>query len=189
MKTLTTAATIAALALCSAAFGQGPGRPDADQAAKGEPVKQPGKALTPAELGDMLRAMGYEAKPVSDKDGKLVGQSVSYESEGWTIYCSFQILGNRLWLHTTLAPVVDETTPAAVLLAMHEVSDSIFPACLFYAKDSKKFSVLLPVPNEGVTAAALRGHIETYTRAVKAALNAYSKAVAAAKEKAEGQKK
>ena len=194
MKTFMTAALVAALAISAAAFGQEPGAPGKlePNPTKSEPVKQAGKKVTLEDLGEMLTAMGYEPKPFNNKDGKLMGYDLTFQYDGWTIYGSFEVQSDgRIWLYGGLAPVVDESTPPAVLVAMLEASDKAFPSHLLYSSKTKKFTVFLPITNGNVTPASLRGSIETYSKSVKTTLNVYStakeKAEAIAKEKAAGQ--
>ena len=71
------------------------------------------------------------------------------------------------------------------------VTERVHPAYLVDSAETKHFSVLLPFANGNVTPAGLRGHIDTYVGAVKAALTTWAaakgKADAIAKEKAECQ--
>ena len=192
MKTLMTAAMLAALTLTAAAFGREPGKGDTNPTTKAEPTKMAGKKVTIEELGEMLAAMGYEPKPCNDKNGKLVSYDVTFASDGYTIHGSFEITSDgRLWVHGTLAPVADESTPPAVLLAMLGVNDRVHPAYLVYSAKTKNFHVMLPFANGNVTPAVLRTNIDAYGNAVKAVLNTWTaakgKADAVAKEKAEAQ--
>jgi len=192
MKTLMTAAMIAALTLSAVAFGQQPGKPEADPM-KPEPAKPVGKKVTIEDLNQMLQAMGYETKPYNDKEGKLLGYDVTFHSDGWTIYGDLQVQADgQIWLRGWLTPLVDEKTPPAMLVAMLEASDKVIPAHLLYSAKTKKFVVYLPIANGNVTPVSLRSSIEVFVGAVKAALNSWSnakaKVEAIAKEKeAEGQ--
>lgn len=186
MKTLMIAAFLTALAIAGTAPSAEPVKTPVPTP-KSEPVKQAGKQISVEELGTMLEAMGYELKPFNNKDGKLIGYSTQFESEGWTIYGTFEISedGKKIWLFGKIAPVVDESTAASVLLAMIGSSDELSPAYLTYLPKSKKFEIVLPLTNGNMNPAAIRGAISTYGKAVKHALKTWDKAVATAKEKAE----
>ena len=192
MKTLMTAAMLAALTLTAAAFGQNPGKPDPTPAAKVEPTKTAGKKVTIEELGEMLYAMGYETTAFNDKNGKLVGYDVTFPSDGYALYGTFLITSDgRLWVFGSFALVADESTPPAVLLAMLGVNDQVQPAYLHYSAKTKKFMVMLPFANGNITPAVLRANTGVYLKAVKTALDTWTtakgKADAIAKEKAEAQ--
>jgi hypothetical protein len=194
MKTLITTALLAALTLGTAAGADGPGAPQAAPPVNQEQGKPAGKKIDAQELGAMLHAMGIETKPVTNKDGKLVGHYVTYQSEGWTIVAQIDIVGDRIWFRCVFTHgLLDEKSPASVALALLGVNDQLFPASVMYVPKQKTFMVFLEVQNGNVTPAVLRAGLDKFTASVKAAGNAYTTAKAKheaiAKEKAEEKEK
>jgi|SRR5579883_356818 len=178
MKTLMTAALFAALALTSFARGDEP-------ASEPTPVKKTAevKKLTIDQLRAMLEQMGYEAKPVKLKDGKVIGYDITMDHSGLTVYCRLEMSdsGQLIWLYGTLARTADTSTPAEVLLAMLAVNLDISPASINYNPKSKKFEVLLTLTNESVTPVKLRAALNAFANGIKQALDTFDKATAKAK--------
>jgi hypothetical protein len=114
--------TLAAATLTLGLAGTTPAR-DPDKGSPGEVAKAAGKKLTVGELGQLLEAMGYEPKPVKNKDGKLVGYDIVIKSGTWTIYCCAEISPstNYVWFSWTLVSLKDHpAVPPEALLAMLE---------------------------------------------------------------------
>ena len=189
MKTLMTAAILAALTLSATAFGQEPGKPDTNPTTKTGAPKSAGKTVTVEELGEMLYAMGYETKPVTNKEGKTTGYKITVRSATWSIQTTVEISpsGNSIWISCTPKTGVDESAPPAAVLAVLEQNHQIFPAYVTYFPKTKSLWLAYRLLNTDVTAAALRVAIDDYAEAVKATLTAWDKAVAVAKEKVEAQ--
>lgn len=191
MKTLVTAALVAALALGTSAGAREPGKPQAAPPAQQGKGKPADKKVTAEELCDMLQAMGIETRPFTNKEGKVVGCTVKYQSEGWTIVGDIEVrAGNRIWIRGWFADgLLDEKTPAPLVLALLGTNDRIFPAVVMHSPKSKTFFVFMEVQNGNVTPTLLRTTLDQYTAAIKATLTAYdtakAKYEAIEKEKAE----
>ena len=177
MKTLTTAALLAALALTGLARGDEPIKPPATA-----PAKPAIKAVTLAELGQMLEDMGYAPKPAKDKDGAVYGYDVVLEASGTTVYCTAGVSpnGQVIWMHGRLARTADASTPAEALLAMLAANIDLTPAAITYDPVSKKFDVVLTMPNGNVTPVGLRVALNQFARGVQQALAVWDKATAKA---------
>jgi hypothetical protein len=192
MKKLMTAAFLMALTLNNAAFGEDDVRKGPENAKpeivkpKPEVVKATGKAVTLQELESMLIGLGYEPKPVMDKEGKLVGYDVTIRSGDWDVYARIDISpnGKNIWISWTLKHKVDGTVPTEAVLAMLEQNYNIFPAYVTYFPKSKSLWLGYRLLNTDVTPASLRAALEDYAEAVKKSLLAWDKAEAIAKEKA-----
>ncbi|MBA4192463.1 MAG: hypothetical protein C0467_31225 [Planctomycetaceae bacterium] len=189
MKTLMTAAILSALTMSTIAFGHEPGKSDTNPTTKTGAPKATGKTVTVEELGDMLHGLGYEPKPVMNKEGKTSGYEIVIRSASWSIYALVDISpsGKNIWISWTLKTGIDESAPPAAVLAVLEQNHKIFPAYITYFPKTKSLWLAYRLLNRDVTSAVLRVAIDDYAEAVKATLTAWDKAVAAPKEKREGQ--
>ncbi|MFO0824633.1 MAG: type III secretion system chaperone [Gemmataceae bacterium] len=192
MKKLMTAAFLMALTLNNAAFGEddvrkGPVNVKPEVVTpKPEVVKATGKAVTLPELESMLIGLGYEPKPVLNKDGKLIGYDITIRSGDWDVYARIDISpnGKNIWISWTLKVKVDGTVPTEAVLAMLEQNYNIFPAYITYFPKSKSLWLGYRLLNTDVTPASLRAALEDYADAVKRSLVTWDKAEAIAKAKA-----
>jgi hypothetical protein len=186
MKTLLTTAFLMALIPAGTALGDDEDKKPSEEV-KSKPVKSAGKRVTLQELEAMLTAMGYEPKPVLNKDGKLVGYDIAMTSGTWTIYSRVDISpnGKNIWLSWTLKHDVDAKSPTEAVLAVFELNYNIFPAYVSYFPKSKSLWLAYRLLNDDVTPAVLRNALDSYSEAVKKSLQAWDKGVAMAKEKAQ----
>ena len=177
MKTLMTAVLLAALAAAGFAKGDEPAGPPATA-----PGKPAGKAVTLAELGQMLEDMGYAPKPAKGKDGAVYGYDVVLEASDMTVYCTAGVStnGQAIWMHGRLARTADASTPAEALLAMLGANFDLSPAAITYDPVSKKFDVVLTMPNGNVTPVGLRVALNQFARGVQQALAVWDRATAKA---------
>jgi hypothetical protein len=183
-KTLTAALLAAAFALAGVAPAQ-------DQTggttAKAEPGKteSAAKRLTIDQVGQMLEDMGYEPKPVTDKEGKVIAYDVKYRSGTWDLYArvSFSSDGTNLWFTGNIGNIKDKSVPVEAVLGLLEANVKLFPAHVRYFPASGNLSVGMPVRNDGITKAALKNALEEFSDAVKVTYTAFDKAVEAAKTK------
>jgi hypothetical protein len=144
---------------------------------KGDGAKA-GKKLNAEELGEMLEMMGYDPKPAKNKNGEVVGYHLTMQSDGITMYCTIEVSqnGQVIWVYGSLAPVVDQTCPSEVLLAMLQTNLRISPAAINYSPVTKKFEVLLTLANTNMTPAGMKTAINQFSEGVKQALMTWQKA-------------
>jgi hypothetical protein len=188
-KTLTAALLAATFALAGVATAQ---EPAGGTTAKADPgrAESAAKRLTAEQLGQMLEDMGYEPKPVTNKEGKVIGYNVKYRSGTWDIFVFVGLSadGTNLWLTSNIGNVKDKTVPVEAILGLLEANHKLFPAHVRYFPASGNLNVGMAVRNDGITKAALKNGLEEFTDAVKETYTAFDKAVEAAKAKAEAKK-
>lgn len=129
------------------------------------PAKKPtGKVLTTDTLGEMLDAMGYDAKPITLDNGyQLFG--VSAKQDTWTFYVEVSIprAGNSIGFLAPLTQVGEKTggkLPAPAMKKMLEANWDLMPhAFVLHAKQQRVFLMRM-MDNKDVTSAKLRAALE-----------------------------
>lgn len=173
MKTILTAAFVAAMACTGIALSQDRTQPDDVTV----PPKKVEKKAGIEDVRQMLESMGYTPEKWLDKEGKLIGYFIKIETEEYNIFCDLSLSGNgqNLWLTGNFAKVIDESVPAAVLLKLLELNDANWPASIVYAPAIKKVQVVHMTPLATLNPAAMRTAINNYAKAMKAVVSTLSK--------------
>jgi hypothetical protein len=152
----------------------------AGTAAAQAPAKPAGKALTPAELGQMLEVMGYNPTAYKDKDGTVVGYDLEFKSGEWTIRFSAELSKDKsqIWFDGGVASFVDKSPPSAeALLEILAENNALWPASIYYSKKSKKLFLTVATPNKEVTPAGLRTKVEGFAESIKTVITKFNKAM------------
>ncbi|MDB5309218.1 MAG: hypothetical protein JWO38_3420 [Gemmataceae bacterium] len=159
--------------------GPAPAR-DANKPGTAEPAKQALKKLTVEELGELLDAMGYNPKPVKNKDGKVNGYSTEFPSGTWTIRIDFLVTadGSQVVLDSGLFTFTDQSQlPAEAILGTLSDNFEIFPASVYYINQTKRLRMAMTVQSSNLTPASLRVQVDFYVAAVKRCMTNFNQAV------------
>ncbi|MBA4190359.1 MAG: hypothetical protein C0467_20420 [Planctomycetaceae bacterium] len=174
MKTLMTAAMLAALTLTSVVRADDMGTvkpPKPIESAK--PVV---KKVTVEELGQMLETMGYSPRPATDKDGKVVGYWVELTRGSITIRVLLDVApsGTVVWVAANMIQFNDKT-PASVdiLLGLFAEQNKLWPAYLVFYPKTKMLELAMPLYAQELTPATVRTGLESYLNNVMLVLETY----------------
>lgn len=172
MKTLTTAAVLAALTF-SPARGDEPAKTKT-------PAKAEVKKITVADLGRMLEELGHEPRESKDKDGKVIGFHVDQTRDGTKVTCYVTVSddGTTVWIDNSLL-VFNEKTLATVpvLLGLLAEQDDLWPAYVVYYPKTKRLKLARAVEGPELTRQKLRAGLESFMEKWAVVRNAYQKAV------------
>lgn len=120
--------------------------------------------LTRVQLRAMLVQLGYEVKDIVKEEGKEKYE-VKLTKNGLDIPTGIEISpsGNIIWLTVNLGAPKAETS--AINYALLKQNSKIQP-CQFYATESGRLMMGLPIENRGVSNALLREKVESITSRV-----------------------
>lgn len=149
------------------------------------PEKKAEKRVANEDVKQLLEAMGYQPQPLLSKDSKLIGYSIRFESDEFSLYAEISISGNGkfLWVGGPYGKDVDETAASYGLLKMLELNDIIWPAYVTYMPKNKQLYVLCSTPAANLSAATLRSTVDTYSRSMKAVIKTWDNGQALAGRK------
>ena len=185
MKTLMTAALLAAFALTGTIQGQ-TGSAQSPTGSEKNEVKK----MTLDELQQMLETMGYSPRPGKNAEGKVVGYFVDLTRGGDTIPGYLSLAGDNIWLDTNLL-VFNDKQPATlpVILGLLAEQDKLWPAYLSFYPKTKVLQLTQCIKGPNITPAMIRASFESFMDKWIIVKNAYIAAKgreeAEAKEKAE----
>ena len=183
MKTLMTAALLAAFALTGTIQGQtGPAK---------DPIgseKTQAKKMTLDDLQQLLDAMGYNLRPGKNAEGKVVGYFFDLTRGSDTITVYLNVVGDNIWIDTVLI-TFNEKTPASlpVVLGFLAEQDKLWPAYVVYYPKTKVMEMAQCVKGPNITPAMIRTSLESFMDKFGIVKNAYQ--AAKAREEAEAKEK
>jgi hypothetical protein len=176
MKTLATAALLAALTVTEFANGAQP--------IPASSAQQFGaQKMTLNDVRTALVNLGFDnPEPVKNNNGDLIGYRVTLEYSGTTVPCLVSLSRNGEWInfYTTLPHTLDANTPKEVLLALIAANYDTAPSYVSYNPQNGKVEVLFSMPNANVTGDTLQSALNQYAKNVHQVFDIYKKAAAKA---------
>jgi hypothetical protein len=183
MKTLMTAALLAALALTGLAKADEPTKPTP------APTQATEKKVSLEELGSVLEQMGYTAQPVKDKQGKIVGYTIQVSRGGsnTSILLSLSPSKTRVWMYVGIM-TFDEKVPATqeLLLALLAKHDELWPAYVTYVPHWKQLVLSMSMDVTNFGPAALRVQLDRVLDKLQIVVDVVNKVQAAQEKGKEG---